>query len=101
MKFKEGFMICTGQPKNDFLDVSVRHVFFKQGIMGVKVKIMLPYDPQGKFGGVKHPLPDTVEIEEPKVFDDAEIRSTQVEDYGDEGGEGDDGQGPEDDQGET
>ncbi len=76
MKFKEGFMICTGQPKNDFLDVIVRHVFFKQGIMGVQVKIMLPYDPQGRFGGVSHPLPDTVEIEEPKVFDDAEIRST-------------------------
>jgi hypothetical protein len=37
--------------------------------MGVKVKIMLPYDPQGKFGGVKHPLPDTVEIEEPKNLD--------------------------------
>jgi len=29
--------------------------------MGVKVKIMKPYDPTGKFGGVEvvdHPLPD-------------------------------------------
>jgi len=29
--------------------------------MGVKVKIMLPYDPTGK-AGVKVPLPDHVEI---------------------------------------
>jgi len=40
MKFKQGYMICSGQPKLDFVDVAVRHVFFKQGIMGVKVKIM-------------------------------------------------------------
>ena len=79
MKFKDGFMICTGQPKEDFLDVSVRHVFFKQGIMGVKVKIMLPYDPLGRFGGVSHPLPDLVEIEEPKVIDEQEIRSSHVD----------------------
>jgi hypothetical protein len=29
--------------------------------MGVKVKIMKPYDPTGKFGGIEavnHPLPD-------------------------------------------
>lgn len=69
MKFKKGDMISTGQPKIDFLDVAVRHVFFKQGIMGIKVKIFLPYDPKGKFGGVKRPLPDEVIISEPKVED--------------------------------
>jgi len=75
MKFKQGFMICTGQPKLDFLDIAVRHVGFKQGIMGVKVKIMLPQDPTGR-AGVKMILPDIVEIREPKPRDDEpEIRT--------------------------
>jgi len=29
MKFKGGYMVSTGQPKIDFIDVGVRHVFFK------------------------------------------------------------------------
>lgn len=69
MKFKSGYMICTGQPKIDFVDVSIRHVFFKQGIMGVKVKIMLPHDPTGRKG-VKTLLPDTVTIHDPKQDND-------------------------------
>jgi len=40
--------------------------------MGIKVKIMKPYDKTGKFGGVKKPLPDTVIIHEPKADDDEE-----------------------------
>jgi len=75
MKFKQGYMICTGQPKLDFLDIAVRHVGFKQGIMGVKVKIMLPEDPTGR-AGVKFHLPDLCDIKDPKPNDDEpEIRS--------------------------
>jgi len=29
MKFKQGYMIATGQPKLDYVDTAVRHVFFK------------------------------------------------------------------------
>ena len=79
MKFKDGFMICTGQPKNDYIDVGVRHVFFKQGIMGVKVKIMLPYDPTGRLGGVRDPLPDQFIISAPKTYDAEEIREDEVD----------------------
>ena len=71
MKFKDGYMICSGQPKLDFVDVAVRHVFFKQGIMGVKVKIMLGYDPTG-VRGIKIPLPDNVIINDPKEEDEEE-----------------------------
>jgi small subunit ribosomal protein S3e len=71
MKFKSGYMICTGQPKIDFVDVAIRHVFFKQGIMGVKVKIMLPHDPTGRKG-VKTTLPDTVTIHDPKPDNEEE-----------------------------
>jgi len=76
MKFKQGYMIHSGQPQKDYVDVAVRHVFFKQGIMGVKVKIMLPHDPTGKFG-VKIPYADQVIIREPKSDekDEEEIRT--------------------------
>jgi len=78
MKFKQGYMICTGQPKLDYVDVAVRHVFFKQGIMGVKVKIMLPHDPTGKTGP-RHPIPDMVVINDPRK---------DIEEYTPAGGRG-------------
>ena len=33
-------MISSGQAKKDYLETAVRHVLLKQGVMGVKVKIM-------------------------------------------------------------
>lgn len=80
MKYKQGYLISTGQPRLDYVDEAVRHVFFKQGIMGVKVKIMQDHDPSGKFG-VKIPFPDRVEISDPKEIrddkDDTILPSTQ------------------------
>lgn len=35
------------------------------GVLGIKVKIMLPWDPNGK-NGPKRPLPDNVIVQEPK-----------------------------------
>jgi hypothetical protein len=40
MKFKKGYMISSGQAKKDYLETAIRHVILKQGVMGVKVKIM-------------------------------------------------------------
>jgi len=65
MKFKQGYMICSGQPMLDYVDSSTRHVFLKQGIMGVKVKVMMPHDPTG-INGVKILIPDNVQIRDPK-----------------------------------
>ena len=31
------------------MDYAVRHVLMRQGVLGVKVKIMLPYDPTVRF----------------------------------------------------
>lgn len=39
--------------------------FLPLGVLGIKVKIMLPWDPTGKTGP-KKPLPDHVSIVEPK-----------------------------------
>ncbi|CAL6332212.1 unnamed protein product [Bathycoccus prasinos] len=56
MKFKDGYMISS---------VSTRHVLLRQGVVGLKVKIMLDHDPKGKMGP-KTPIPDTIIIKEPK-----------------------------------
>merc|ERR1712230_44191 len=47
------------------VDMAVRRVLLRQGVLGIKVKIMLPHDPSGK-NGPKTPLPDNVSIVEPK-----------------------------------
>merc|ERR1712087_982836 len=65
MKFVDGLMIHSGDPVNDYVDSAVRHVLLRQGVLGIKVKIMLPWDPNGKIGP-KKPLPDNVSIVEPK-----------------------------------
>jgi len=65
MKFIDGLMIHSGDPVNDYVQMAVRHVLLRQGVLGIKVKIMLPYDPkEGK--GVKKPLPDHISIVQPK-----------------------------------
>eukprot|EP01026_Neomeris_dumetosa_P068033 TRINITY_DN664_c0_g1_i1.p2 TRINITY_DN664_c0_g1~~TRINITY_DN664_c0_g1_i1.p2 ORF type:complete len:331 (-),score=49.47 TRINITY_DN664_c0_g1_i1:259-1116(-) len=78
MKFKDGYMISAGDPCREFLDVAVRHVLLRQGVLGIKVKIMKDYDPadpQGKNGGARYPLPDQIIISEPK--EDVEMMMMQ------------------------
>merc|ERR1712087_535441 len=65
MKFVDGLMIHSGDPVNEYVDMACRHVLLRQGVLGIKVKIMLPWDPSGKIGP-KKPLPDHVSIVEPK-----------------------------------
>jgi small subunit ribosomal protein S3e len=65
MKFVDGFMTHSGQPTKDYIDSAVRHVLLRQGVLGLRVKIMLPWDPTGKTGP-QRPLPDNVVITEPK-----------------------------------
>lgn len=77
IKYKWGYLVSTGQPTLDHVDVAIRHVFFKQGILGVKVKIMRPVDPSGRFG-CRTPLPDSVEISDPKEYDEPDVRKMQV-----------------------
>jgi len=70
MKFKDGYMISSGNPKLEYIDAAVRHVLLRQGVLGIKVKIMLDWDPTGK-NGPKTPIPDNVKVLTPK--DDEEL----------------------------
>ena len=74
MKFTDGVMLHSGQPKNDFVDYAVRHVLLRQGVLGIKVKILKPSDSAGLQGPAK-PLPDHVTLVEPKPEAEIEIRS--------------------------
>ncbi|KAG7664300.1 RPS3 [[Candida] subhashii] len=62
-KYADGFMIHSGQPTNDFIDIAIRHVLMRQGVLGIKVKIMK--DPAANKVGPKS-LPDAVKIAEAK-----------------------------------
>ncbi|KAG8487627.1 hypothetical protein CXB51_018408 [Gossypium anomalum] len=59
MKFKDGYMISSGYPVKEYIDSAVRHVLLRHGVLGIKVKIMLDWDPMT-------PLPDLVTIHPPK-----------------------------------
>ncbi|KAJ0428571.1 putative ribosomal protein S3 [Helianthus annuus] len=76
MKFKDGYMVSSGQPVKDS---AVRHVLLRQGVLGIKVKIMLDWDPTGKLGP-KTPLPDNVVIHMPKD-DVVALPPKEVEEY--------------------
>jgi small subunit ribosomal protein S3e len=79
MKFTDGFMIHSGQPARDFIDSATRHVLLRQGVLGIKVKIMRGSDPEGKAGPQKS-LPDAVTIIEPK--EEQPVLQPISQDYG-------------------
>merc|ERR1712054_233790 len=67
MKFRDGYMIKTGHSVLKYVDSAVRHVLMRQGVLGIKVSIMLPHDPTGKKPGLPSKAqPDVVTILEPK-----------------------------------
>jgi len=68
MKFRDGYMIKSGGSVRFYVDSAIRNILLKQGVLGIKVKIMLPHDPTGK-NGCKVPLSDVVNIFDPKVED--------------------------------
>lgn len=65
MKFKDGYLISTGEPSKQYINSATRSVQLRQGVLGVKVKIMLPHDPEGKRGP-KAIIPDSITVLEPK-----------------------------------
>ncbi|KAK5124580.1 40S ribosomal protein S3 [Cryomyces antarcticus] len=76
---EDGFMIHSGQPAKDFIDEATRHVLLRQGVLGIKVKIMRGSDPEGKSGPQKT-LPDSVTIIEPK--EEQSVVQPMSQDYG-------------------
>ena len=59
MKFKDGYMVKSGFAARSYIDKAIRDIKLKQGVIGIKVTIMLPYDPTGQ-AGCKLPQPDVI-----------------------------------------
>lgn len=75
MKFRDGYMIKSGEPNRRMVDVAVRHLLLEQGCLGICVKIMLPTKKMNEFG-LDYIQPDVIEVLEPK---EDETRTRQPE----------------------
>jgi small subunit ribosomal protein S3e len=63
MKFRDGYMVKSGDARRQFVDECVRHVYLRAGCIGVQVRIMLPPEQQpGKF------LPDVITVLDAKEY---------------------------------
>merc|ERR1711972_1138700 len=67
MKFRDGYMLRSGNSTKDFVDVAARHVYMRAGVIGVLVRIMLPYDAEG-IKGPNMLLPDVITVLPPKDY---------------------------------
>ncbi len=67
--FRDGYSIKSGQSSRDYVDRATRSCLLRQGIIGLKVMIMLPPD-QGKPGAF--PMADVITILDPKVEENNE-----------------------------
>merc|ERR1712173_161601 len=61
MKFKDGYMITSGDATRYYIDRAVRHCKLRQGVLGIAVTLMLAHDPTGKQGPMQN-LPDIVTV---------------------------------------
>ena len=67
MKFRDGYMLRSGMAGKTFVDTCVRHVYMRAGTIGIRVRIMLPYDAEG-VKGVAALLPDVITVLPPKEY---------------------------------
>lgn len=65
MKFRDGYMLKSGAATTQYIDYATSMIQLKQGVLGIRVKIMLPHDSTGKEG-VQIRLPDVVTVLDPK-----------------------------------
>lgn len=73
MKFTDGYMLKSGHAATKYVDSAIRHVNLKQGVLGIKVSIMMPHDPTGR-DGVACKQPDVVIVHEPKAEASANVK---------------------------
>jgi small subunit ribosomal protein S3e len=81
MKFNSGYMVKSGNSTRTYVDTAIRHLSLKQGVLGVKVVIMLPHDETGRNGPSK-PMADVVKILEPKVGRGGGVKRDGVNRFG-------------------
>ena len=64
-KYKEGYMVKSGDVTKQFVTQAVGHIPMKQATIGIRVLIMLAQDPSG-ISGPKESQPDVIKVHEAK-----------------------------------
>jgi len=77
MKFTDGYMIRSGEASRRYVDYAVRDILLKQGILGIRISIMMDYDPTGK-AGCSMRFPDKIEIKQVKEEDNQNVTVPQA-----------------------
>lgn len=67
IKYFDGLIIQSGQSAKDYIKTSMAEAKCKQGVIGIQVAIMLPFDSEG-IRGPNSMLSDKITIIEPKAF---------------------------------
>jgi len=65
MKFRDGYMIKSGDPSHRFVTKAIGHISLKQAVVGIRILIMLEQDPSG-VNGPREPQPDVIKVHEAK-----------------------------------
>jgi small subunit ribosomal protein S3e len=58
-------MLRSGMADKTFVDTCTRHVYMRAGTIGIRVRIMQPFDAEG-LKGVNLLLPDVITVLPPK-----------------------------------
>jgi len=67
IKYFDGLLIQSGQSAKDYIRSSMSEAKCKQGVIGIQVSVMLPFDPEG-IRGPNTMLSDKITIIEAKAF---------------------------------
>jgi len=77
-KFQSGYLVFSGDGINHYVDRAVRSITMRQGVLGIQLKILLPFDPTGKLGPAIS-FPDFVDILEPKEITELPLSETHTQ----------------------
>lgn len=64
MKLVDGLRMYNGDPGNDYIGTDVCHGLLRYGVLSLKAKIVLLWEPRGKIGPRK-PLPANMSTMQP------------------------------------
>lgn len=67
IKYFDGLLIQSGQSAKEYIKKAKSEAKCKQGIIGIQVSVMLPYDPEG-IKGPSSLISDKITVIEPKAF---------------------------------
>jgi small subunit ribosomal protein S3e len=75
-KVSTGLLVHSGKPSEDYMKKAMTSILLKQGVIGIKVAIMMQYDPTGK-NGTPVPFADRIAVYSPEEIAEKREPKTQ------------------------